>query len=241
MGEETFAWTDGRLTRAPVTGNLLVADSWLVDHGRVRGFPLHRDRFTNACATEVALKPGDVEDFMNACRALIPSDGLWFPRVECTGKLWLRLRTAPPIRSTAVVWVGPDPDPRLRPGVKGPDLDVLTALRCQAESLDADEALLRTPSGLVVEGALSAIVWWRGDTLCVPGVPTFDSVTRRLVERLAPSVVRERARIQDLSGLEVWSLSALHGIRHVNGWIGADVKAGPAVRLAAWRARLAAS
>jgi branched-subunit amino acid aminotransferase/4-amino-4-deoxychorismate lyase len=117
-------------------------------------------------------------------------------------------------------------------------------LRCCAEQLGAGEALITTHDGIVVEGALSAVVWWQGGTLCVPDpkLPVLDSVTRRLVLALAEAsgtpVEAVRARLPDLDGCEVWTLSALHGIRPVTGWLDCELRAGPASRSASWRQRL---
>jgi branched-subunit amino acid aminotransferase/4-amino-4-deoxychorismate lyase len=139
-------------------------------------------------------------------------------------------------------------DPRRRPRVKGPDLAMLAALRESASRIGAGEVVLLTNAGLVIEGALSAVVWWRDDVLCVPdqSLATLDSVTRGLLTALALSrglqVRPERATPESLDGLEVWSLSALHGIRPVTGWLHPESapRLRPPRRAAAWQADLLA-
>jgi branched-subunit amino acid aminotransferase/4-amino-4-deoxychorismate lyase len=198
-----------------------------------------------ACRAVAGTADDDVHAFLDACLTALPPDGRWFPRVECTGegRLSLRLRVAPPLAGPAVLWPFPGPDPRTAPRVKGPDLAALGEVREVARARGADEAVLCSADGVVLEGALSAIAWWRGERLCLPdpALPMLDSVTRRLVVRLAERtrtpIREERARLSDLDGLEVWILSALHGIRPVCGWVGVDVRAG-AARRAGWWGRL---
>lgn len=258
--QEVFGWAGGgltpaktvtpakALTPAKAADELLVADSWLVDNGRMRGFELHRTRFTGACQAIAGAADDDVRAFLDACLAVIPATGRWFPRVECTrgAGLRLRLRIAPQLAGSAVLWPFPGPDPRKAPRVKGPDLALLGEVRGAAQQRGADEAVLCSPDGIVLEGAFSSIVWWRDDRLHLPDpdLPTLDSVTRRLVVRLAERtpirVESERVRLPDLDGLEVWVLSALHGIRYVSGWTGVDVRPGPARYAAQWRDMLAA-
>ena len=98
--------------------------------------------------------------------------------------------------------------------------------------------------GFVVEGAYSALLWWRGDTLCAPPLEfdRVDSVTARTVLAVATAlgveVLREAVTPAELDGLEIWSLNALHGIRIVTRWIDGPEPAEQPGRLRAWRARL---
>ena len=245
----TFAWTGGRLEpddTADADGGLLVADSWLVADGRVRGLAEHRARFAAACAGEAGLARADVLAFLDACAEPVPGGGRWFPRVECGQdcRLRLRVRPAPPPGASVVLRPHPGPDPRRRPRVKGPDLAALLAARQAAQRAGAGEAVLRTADGIVTEGALSALLWWRGDTLCLPDpdLPILQSVTRRLIARVASAAGTpmrfERARLDELDGLEVWSLSALHGIRPVSAWLDCEARAGTATRAPRWQRRL---
>ncbi|TYK44030.1 aminotransferase class IV [Actinomadura decatromicini] len=227
-----------------------VVDSWLVADGRVRDLMLHGRRFLGACA-ELApeLSPATVLDFLDAVRHWLPSHGRWFPRIEAYGgpepglALWPRPAPAPGA-GEVTLWIPPDPDPRVCPTVKGPDLRVLAGLRERAKAVGADDALLYGSGGTVLETAHSALVWWRGDELCVPEADllVLPSVTRTHLERLAEcwrcSVRRESVDLAELPALETWTLNALHGLRPVRAWIGADGRSTAArvsARAADWR------
>ena len=227
-----------------------VVDSWLVAEGRVRDFPLHGQRFQRACADMVPdLPPATVHAFLDAVRRRLPAHGRWFPRIEAYGgprpRLALWPRPAPaPGTAEVTLWIPPGPDPRVRPTVKGPDLRVLAGLRDRAEAAGADDAVLYDGGGTVLEAAHSALVWWRGDDLCVPeaALPVLPSVTRTHLERLAAcwrfTVREERVDLSELPWLETWTLNALHGLRPVRAWIGADGRSTAAkvsARAADWR------
>lgn len=244
---QTFVWDGSRLLPGDTGDGLLIADSWLVDEGTTRGFAEHCARFTEACHGECGLPRNNVMAFLAAVRARLPTAGRWFPRVEYgpgDAPLRLRVRPAPPPSESVVLRPHAGPDPRRKPRIKGPDLPALLELRGRAEDAGAGEALITTEDGIVVECALSAVVWWRDGTLCVPDpeLPVLDSVTKQLVVSLARAsqtpVEADRARLCDLNGREVWTLSALQGIRPVTGWLDCGLRAGPAVRSASWRARL---
>jgi branched-subunit amino acid aminotransferase/4-amino-4-deoxychorismate lyase len=120
--------------------------------------------------------------------------------------------------------------------VKGPDLAALGELKARAASAcGADEVLLTSPDGVVLEAAYSGMLWWEDDVLCVPpgDRPILPSVTVKLLRQIAASrgvEVAERARTAaELPGLEVWLVSALHGIRPVGAWLAAATPSGHAV------------
>lgn len=221
---------------------LLVADSFLLDDGRVRGIDLHRERFVGSCAAAGV----DANAFWVDVIARLPRGGRWFPRVELSTdrELCLRLRPAPPLGGQVRVSRYDGPDPRVAPTVKGPDLDVLGELKALAyKENQADEVLLTGPGGVVLEAAYSAILWWEGETLCLPpsDLPILPSVTTRLLRSLAAdrsTPVAERRRTLDgLAGREVWLVNALHGIRPVAVWIDGP-PAGPSERGPAWQLAL---
>jgi branched-subunit amino acid aminotransferase/4-amino-4-deoxychorismate lyase len=223
-----------------------VADSWLALDGAVLALDLHRDRFL-ASATHP-----EAAAFWDAAVAATPPSGAWFPRVEShrTGaggrRLVARMRPAPERRRSAVLagWHGDDP--RRHPDVKGPDLTRLSRVRTAVQPLGADEAVLLTPDGYVVEGAWSALLWWRGDILCGPprdvAFARVDSVTARSVQTLAAALGHdlheEAVTPAELDGTELWVLSALHGIRIATGWVDGPQLAERPGRLGAWRARV---
>lgn len=212
---------------------LLVADSFLVDEGSVRGLELHRSRFGNSCARYGV----SVEDFWAKSVAEFPPQGQWFPRFELSADRELRLlmRPAPELGGEVSVRVYDGPDPRREPRVKGPDLTVLAELR---------DAVLCGPGGVVLEAAYASLVWWEGDVLCLPpqGLPVLPSVTVALLRRVAAErgvAVAERARRPaDLDGAEAWLVNALHGIRPIRAWTGSAFVAGVPVRAAEWQEAL---
>lgn len=227
---------------------ILVADSWLVVEGAVRGLDLHRDRFLSSIATlEV---PVDAHAFWDAAIEAIPRTGDWFPRVELREQLGApqliaRMRDAPERRRSVMLSTHSGRDPRTQPAIKGPDLSAMLRLRTEAQERGADEAVIVSDSGLIVEGSTTSLCWWRGGTLCVPdaGLTRVDGVTMRTVLALATAlgipISDERATPSDLDGLEVWALNALHGIRIVTSWeSGPTQLAEEPGRLATWELRL---
>lgn len=226
-----------------------VADSWLVEEGTVRGLELHRERFLTSIPRSRArgLEP---DAFWDAAIASIPRTGTWFPRVELreqlgAPQLLFRLREAPVLQRSIVLTTHTGRDPRTHPTVKGPDLSAMIRLRTEAQTRGADEAVIVSPEGWIVEGATTSICWWQGSTLCIPdrGLARVDGVTMRTVLALATAlgidISEERALPEDLDELEVWALNALHGIRMVTAWQGGPPStAEDPGRLSRWRLRL---
>jgi branched-subunit amino acid aminotransferase/4-amino-4-deoxychorismate lyase len=254
-------WTDDGLVPsagAELRGAIAVADSWRVDDGSTLALELHRTRFLST-AGEIAASD-DVGEFWDAAIAAIPEKGSWFPRVEVrrtsTGGgesatdddvvLIVRLREAPERLSSVTLATHGGPDPRIDPAIKGPSLDVLEALRADARADGVDDLVILDELGHVVEGAATALAWWRGDILCLPALELerCDSVTARAMVALATAtgvrVSWETTAPEELDGLEVWALNALHGPRIVTRWIDGPATAEQPGRLATWRARLSA-
>jgi branched-subunit amino acid aminotransferase/4-amino-4-deoxychorismate lyase len=242
----SYRWHDGALLPLeggdPRPSTLTAADSWLVEDGRVLALELHRDRFFAAAEDHDDLGP-----FWDAVVALLPREGAWFPRVERqrpSGLLVYREREAPDRPPSVIVATAPS-DPRRQPSVKGPDLERLQELRSTVQSSGADEAVILSPDGYVVEGTSSAIVWWRGDLLMAAPeeLPRVDSVTERALLGLASALGiethREAVTPAELDGCEVWALSALHGPRMITRWLDGPELAELPGRLALWRRRLA--
>ncbi len=259
-----FRWNRGALVALdycdPAEWQVEAADSWLVTEGTAFALGLHRDRFFAAAATRGAQLEGfddlDLEAFWAAVVDSIPPTGDWFPRLELQARagaasLLYRERTAPELTTSIRLTTHHGPDPRRHPTIKGPDLTAMMHVRSAAQERDADEGVLLSPGGFVIEGGTTSIVWWRGDILFAPPEgpdwPEFgrvDSVTARslfgLAEALGVPTHREPATPAELDGAEVWALNALHGIRIVTAWV--DDTAGPQLaelpgRLALWRGR----
>jgi branched-subunit amino acid aminotransferase/4-amino-4-deoxychorismate lyase len=219
---------------------LVAADSWLVEDGTTRALDAHWARFGEACLRG-GVEPGELERFRRTVEEAIPVAGRWFPRVELrAGELSVCVRPAPAPQLEATVAVAPPGDPRRCPRVKGPDLDLLVALRAASA---ADELLLCDDAGALIEGALSSLLWWEDDVLCTtPDDVTLPGVTRALLlararERGIEVRVRSPAPAE-LAGREVWLTSALHGIRTVSAWLDPEQPVGAPRRAGAWRAEL---
>jgi Amino-transferase class IV len=210
---------------------LAIADSWLVEDGRCRSLNLHFDRFRNWTAIQSPDSGSQLDVFFESVVNEIPLSGRWFPRIELHGEkpigqqLHLRLREAPEQLGDAILWTYTEPDPREHSSVKGPDLSLGMQLRRRANMLGADEAVIVDNSGYICEGALSALVWWRGDVLCAPNheTPWLDSITRRevfaIAEQMGLQTRTERVKPADLVETEVWMLSSLQAIRPVIDWL----------------------
>lgn len=242
-------WHDGAFTELdycdPAETAVVAADSWFVTDGRALALDLHRSRFLGALPDGV---PGD--RFWSDAIGRIPLSGDWFPRIELQARrgsheLVLRLRSAPERRTSAVLATAAS-DPRTSPTIKGPDLEAMLRLRTLAQKRGADEAVILSPDGYVVEGAYSALVWWRGAILCTPSadLERIDSVTARallgLAAALGVELYKESVTPAELDGTELWALSALHGPRIVTGWVDGPQPAALPGRLRLWRERLEA-
>lgn len=244
---------DGRW-RAGTDEPILAMDSWRLADGGVVRLDLHEARFATACARLRAAAPADATDatgarvplpdavrvaaFLAAVRERLPRDGEWFPRVEVTasGALQLRLRPCPPLRTSMTLWATSGV-PQRDPHTKGADLAALTAARERSVAAGADDALLLDGDGLVLEGATTSLLWWRGDQLCAVASPAvLCSVTRRALARLAGGLTTLDATLGDLAGVEVWAVNALHGVRGVTAIVGGPPVA-PPERAADWRDR----
>jgi branched-subunit amino acid aminotransferase/4-amino-4-deoxychorismate lyase len=243
--EDILTWTSTDLVPATGAEGSVLVDSWLVEDGWARGIELHRRRFTGACADAAGLPETAVTPFWHAALDRLPAQGDLFPRVELIGgrepKLRVRIRPAPHRGTEIRAWVPDEDDPRHTPRRKGPDLDRLGELRTAANDAGADDAMLTTADGLVLESGTASLLWWQDDTLCVPDpeLPILAGVTARLIRERAAElgidVVRAKPRLHDLDGRETWLVNALHGIRPVVEWVDSPITPGPAHRAPEWR------
>lgn len=248
-GETLLRWGDSGFLPVRDAGDLRAADSWLVADGRVRAFEAHERRFGRACVGLGGISREQTRAFLLAAMARIPSRGRWFPRAELAGvggkpRLQIRIRPAPQQGHSVRLWLSPSPDARTNPLIKGPDLGWLASLRRAAVEAGADEAVLLSGDGHILEGSATSILWWNGDTLCAPPERgrLLPSVTRELILDAAGAagvaVSLRDASPAELAGLEVWTVNALHGIRPVTAWIGTGITAGPAHRALRWQVYL---
>ena len=167
----------------------------------------------------------DVSSFLPALAQILPRDGHWFPRIEAIeygdgSLLRVLVRPAPEPLESVTVATAPL-DPRTQPSVKGPDLAALGNLR---RDTGAGEAIILT-DGHITEGAWSSVVWWKDDRLhrVGPSLPRLSSVTESVLvdhaRYIGAPIVDALATPESLDGAEVWTLSALHGIRVATAWI----------------------
>lgn len=249
-----YRWRDGQLELLDwcdmTLATVEVADSWFVTDGSALALGLHRERFLRSIGTERAAIT-DAASFFDAAVQLIPRTGDWFPRVELQSRagallLVFRLRSAPSRSRSVVLATHHGADPRSRPTVKGPDLEKLLAARTAVQERGASEAVILSPEGFVVEGAYSSLVWWRGAILCHPldELERVDSVTARSLLTLAAALgvetFAEAVTPAELDGVELWALSALHGIRMVTEWVDGPSLAESPGRHRVWSERLVA-
>lgn len=211
---------------------LKVADSWLVEDGAVRSLQAHFDRFASWVLTEDPTQERLLAGFFAEVKRLTPREGRWFPRIEYHGeqernsRLHLRLRPAPEPLQSIVLWQYPNPDPRQSPLIKGPDLSLCQQLRRHANMNGAGEAVITDSKGFVAEGALSALVWWRGSVLCSSDDQTnwLPSITRQevfqIAEQMDIATGLENIKPEELVKFPIWALSSLNGIVPVSSWVG---------------------
>jgi branched-subunit amino acid aminotransferase/4-amino-4-deoxychorismate lyase len=252
-GSTLYDWTGDELLAQEscevFEPDLLVADSFLVADGTVLALGLHASRFRESARLQGHTDPADVERFWAAGVASLPRDGSWFPRFELVRirgalRLRFRLRSAPPLGAELVVATAAT-DPRRTPDIKGPDIERLSALRQRAQTVGAQEAVI-LDEGFVCDGATTALLWWRGDTLFAPplSLARVDSVAARTVRGIAAAlrvpVDEEEARPAQLGDATVWAVNALHGIRAVTAWVDGPRLALDPARTEAWRTRFAA-
>lgn len=227
---------------------LEVADSWLVTEGSTLALELHRSRFLSSAAAR-GFDPAVAETVWAAALAIIPRVGDWFPRIEVLSRngapqFLFRLRSAPARSRSIVLATAAGEDPRTVPTIKGPDLAALLRLRVEVQQRGADDAVLLSPLGFVVEGAHNALLWWRGEILCAPALEfeRIDSVTAKSILTLATvlgtDIYYEAVTPAELDGVELWAVNSLHGIRIVTSWIGGPSTAEKPGRLTKWRTLL---
>ena len=158
---QSYIFQEGSLTPKESHESVLVADSFLVEDGKVRSYHLHLDRFIRGLKDKAPELLQDLEPFLDQALALIPRTGRYFPRYEVQeGPVFVfMLREAPEQLGPANLWTYPYPDPRKDLSTKGPELSLGVELRSLAQAQGADETILLNEHGEISEGALSSLVW----------------------------------------------------------------------------------
>ena len=221
-----FRWNGSELV--DVTGApeipLYVADSFLLNEGKVVGYQRHLERFTSSAEFQGLVRP--VDAFLQAVTAALPRTGKHFPRIDLTerGELELHIRPAPELHDSIVLATAAH-DPRVEPSIKGPDIPALATLRSAAQSSGAGDAVILDAQGRIIDGATTCLMWFTEGELHVPPSEAIrvDSTTvaaaRELAAKGGLNVCETWATPQDLEGVELYALNALHGIRSVNSWV----------------------
>lgn len=226
---------------------VLVADSMLLSEGQIRSLDKHIVRFVSHSQLRAPELLSEIPEFLAQVIMFLPKTGNFFPRLEIRSdkQLYLNLREAPKLETTAVLWTYPKADPRTDLEVKGPELASGVSFRDEAIQHGADEAIMLTQSGFISEGALSSLVWWEDDVLTAPGdeIPWLESVTRaeifEIAEKLGYQTQTASRTPEELINREVWLLSSLYGIRYVIDWVDLSESFKPAEHKAAFDIELA--
>jgi branched-subunit amino acid aminotransferase/4-amino-4-deoxychorismate lyase len=224
----TFLFDSQELVEIDNQLPILVADSMLLSDGKIRSLDKHIVRFVSHAQLRAPELLTEIPEFLAQVIMFLPKTGNYFPRLEIRSdkKLYLNLRDAPTLETTAVLWTYPEADPRTDLAVKGPELAAGTAFRDEAIKHGADEAIMLNSAGFISEGALSSLVWWEDDVLTGPGdeIPWLESITRtevfEIAAKLGLKTQTANRKPEDLINKEVWLLSSLHGIRSVINWVG---------------------
>lgn len=214
---------------------IVVADSWRVQHGTAWGLEDHIRRFLLGCAAQGKISARMAASIsalrlQSAVQAVLANvteahPGMeLFPRLSISdrngqGDLLLLIRRAPVARLTTSLWLPEYTDPRIRPTVKGPDIDLMRGLVAEA---DADDVVLHDGTN-VIEATTGALMLWETPdhlVLC-QATAQLASISAQRVAHHARSqkitVTTRPVTIQDLVSGEypVWFTNTLHGISPV--------------------------
>lgn len=231
-----FRWTARGFQPATpqAASHVVVADSWRVHGGTMWGLEQHLDRFMHGMTAQ-QVRPAevdlnDIEHFKQHLTALLKDiarqhSGLdLFPRISLnTGKggrgLVLLVRPAPPIRATTSLWLPDYTDPRIRPTVKGPDIDLMRRLVAEAAT---DDVVLHDGTN-VIEATTGALLMWHTpqELVLCHASQQLASISAQRIAHHARShhidVIYRPVSIQQMLTGEypVWFTNTLHGISPV--------------------------
>jgi len=155
--------------------------------GRAPLWPLHMDRLTRSCAALEVTRPNLVEPRGGPDRVI---------RFEITsGAVQVLDR---PVAGVEPIHLICSPAPHRGYRHKTANRAWLQAARSSAVVLGADDAMLFTESGVLVEGSRWAVGWWEGQSLCFPPLALGG----------LPSVARGRLAEITRGGIQSAELSA---------------------------------
>lgn len=202
-------------------GDLLVADSWRSEAGRVAAFGSHIARFEDAVGRVSratfnwdAVWHGVAHIILNEAEASL------FPRIslEAAG-LVLAIRPCPPARAQTTLTVFDGPDPRLTPQIKGPDIPRLAAANATTIT---DDIILRDADGALVEASAGALVHWLDGKIVISNrfdrqlaSVTLWQVYDRAITHGIPATF-DTVTTDDLGHGPMWFVNAVHGVSPVS-------------------------
>ena len=231
-----YLWTGSHFVPQPQgqTHQIVVADSWRVRDRKIWGLEDHVQRFLTGIETTKQLANQLVPPQPHALQAALQQVLVdtqrqhgatdLFPRisVETDGTTYwiiLLVRPAPPIRSTTSLWIPEYTDPRTRPTVKGPDIDLMRRLVSEAP---ADDVVLHDGTNVVETTTGALLIWPTPQELVVcQSDQQLASISAQRIATYARSqnvMVHHRpVSLQDLGSGEysVWFSNTLHGISPV--------------------------
>lgn len=233
-----FIWRNAAFVEIPPppATDILVADSWRVQNGKVWGLADHLQRFFTGLKAQAQAQPGaelqnvvigDLEQALQQKLFALSQDhpGIeFFPRIsmephQASWRIVLLIRPAPSPRSTTSLWIPTYTDPRTRPTVKGPDISLLRQLVAKAPT---DDVVLHDGTN-VHETTTGALLVWQSSAqlvLCQASQQLASISAQRIADYARShniSVTTRPVTIQELAAGEspVWFANTLHGISPV--------------------------
>lgn len=231
-----FHWTPHGFvpTQPVIEPTVLVADSWRVSDGLTWGLEDHLARFMLGIAAQhtiVGSLPSlDVTALQVAIETHVTNIAQrhpqmdFFPRLsvevhEGQFRVVLLVRPAPAVRSTTTLLMPNFTDPRTRPTVKGPDINLMRGLVAEAST---DDVVLHDGTN-VIETTTGALLVWRTpqDLVLCQSAQQLASISAHRIAHHAQShdlsVTSRPVTIQEMASGEypVWFANTLHGISSV--------------------------
>ena len=232
-----FLWmgNDFEPTEPLASEDMIVADSWRVHHGQVWGLEDHLRRFFTGMRAQSAfigdVDPLDQGAFETALRRRLgivaqqhPDTDL-FPRISIetangVPRLVLVARQAPTPRTSTSLWIPHYTDPRIRPTVKGPDIDLMRRLVSEAPT---DDVVLHDGTNVIETTTGALLIWQQPDELVVcQASQQLASISAQRIAKYATSqgltVTHRPVTIHQIASGEypVWFANTLHGISPVS-------------------------
>lgn len=217
-----YLWRNEQFAECSRTepGEILVADSWRSEGGRLAAFGYHIARFEDAVArvSEVSVDWGAVWRGVTDVIAR-ESESSLFPRISLEeAGIVLAIRPCMKAREFTSLTVLDGPDPREHPRIKGPDIARLVAVKGSAKT---DDVILTDTDGAVLEASTGALVFWRDGGIVISNrfAKQLASVTLRQVydraRELEIPIAFRPVFARELAEGPLWFVNAVHGVSPV--------------------------